>query len=300
MRLKSKIIRGICYSVILLICVLCIVYPFLLCRIYDEQQELIIGNIQKLENSSQSQEELRLCEVYNEMVFKWQLFGENHYEVIQSDYSKRLNTEHGIMGYIEIPKINVTLPIYHSTDDDVLEKGVGHLMQSSMPIGGKNTHAVLTGHSGVLGKPLFTDLEDLEIDDYFCITTCGRTLYYKIDQIKTVVPHNTEDLLIEPGNDQITLVTCTPFGINSHRLLVRGSRVNKEECVSERTVANNHQYESKWIREYKKSIENGIIYGVFYLLTYFIIVKMKTIFRIYMKNRWKKRKKSVTIHLKRI
>lgn len=131
----------------------------------------------------------------------------------------------GIMGYIDIDKIGVELPIYHTVDDSVLSTGAGHLEGTSLPIGGASTHCVLSGHRGLPSAKLFTDLDELEVDDEFTITVLDQKLTYRIDQIKTVKPSETQDLQIESGKDYCTLMTCTPYGINSHRLLLRGVRV---------------------------------------------------------------------------
>ena len=128
------------------------------------------------------------------------------------------------LGYITIPKINVNLPIYEGTGNTVLEKGVGHLELSSYPLGGESTHCVLSGHRGLPEAVLFTDLDQLETGDKFYLHTLDEVLAYQVDQIKVVLPGQTEDLEIVPGEDLCTLLTCTPYGINSHRLLVRGTR----------------------------------------------------------------------------
>ncbi len=135
----------------------------------------------------------------------------------------------GIMGYVTIDKIKVELPIYHGVDDNVLQIAAGHLPGSSFPIGGKGTHAVLSGHRGLPSARLFTDLDKLEEGDIFRITVMSDVLTYQIDQIKTVKPYEIDDLKIDPNKDQCTLFTCTPYGINSHRLLVRGVRVETKE-----------------------------------------------------------------------
>ncbi|MGI6216835.1 MAG: class C sortase [Coriobacteriales bacterium] len=135
----------------------------------------------------------------------------------------------GMMGHIQIPKIGVDLPIYHGTSDDVLAFGVGHMEGSSLPGGGPSTHVVLSGHRGLPTSKLFTDLDQLEEGDIFLIYTLDRTCAYKVDQIRIVLPNDVEDLEIIPGEDLCTLVTCTPYGINSHRLLVRGHRVDYPE-----------------------------------------------------------------------
>lgn len=140
-------------------------------------------------------------------------------------YDDILNLSNGMMGYIQIPKIQVNLPIFHGTDKEVLSKGVGHLPTSAFPIGGEGNHAVLTGHTGLPSAKLFTDLTELVAGDTFCISILDETLTYQVDQIKMVLPDEGQDLEAVPGEDYCTLVTCTPYGINSHRLLVRGSRI---------------------------------------------------------------------------
>lgn len=129
------------------------------------------------------------------------------------------------LGYITIPKIDVNLPIYEGTSDDVLVKGVGHLEGSSYPLGGAGTHSVLTGHRGLAEAVLFTDLDKLGEGDRFYLHIMDEVLAYQVDQVKVVEPENTEDLEIIPGGDYCTLVTCTPYAINTHRMLVRGARV---------------------------------------------------------------------------
>ena len=141
-------------------------------------------------------------------------------------YLAALNlTGDGMMGTIEIPKIQVKLPIYHTTDTEVLEKAAGHLEGSSLPVGGENTHAVISAHRGLPSAALFTDLDKLEKGDHFLLHVLDETLAYEVDQISVVKPEETDSLAVEPGEDLVTLLTCTPYGVNSHRLLVRGHRV---------------------------------------------------------------------------
>ena len=146
-------------------------------------------------------------------------------KVSSTDYESLLAVSDSI-GYIEIPKIKVYLPVFHGLSDEVLQRGVGHMEGSSLPVGGKSTHCVLAGHTGLPSANLFTDLDQLKDGDMFYIHTLDKVLAYKIDQIKTVLPYETEDTQIVGGKDYVTLVTCTPYGINSHRLLVRGRRVS--------------------------------------------------------------------------
>lgn len=141
------------------------------------------------------------------------------------EYHQLLNMgDNGVMGSISIPKIGVELPLYHGTEEKELAKGVGHYEGSSLPVGGTDTHTVLSGHRGLPSADLFTRLDEVEKGDLFIINTLGRDITYKVDQIKTVLPDQTEDLSIVPGKDYATLVTCTPYGINTHRLLIRGER----------------------------------------------------------------------------
>lgn len=151
---------------------------------------------------------------------------------IDERYESLLNLDgSGMMGYIRIPKIKVEIPIYHGTSESVLQAGVGHFWGTSLPVGGESTHTVLTGHRGLPTKTLFTNMDKLVEGDVFYIKVLDETLAYKVDQILTVLPEETEALSIVPGKDYATLVTCTPYAINTHRLLVRGHRIPYEEAV---------------------------------------------------------------------
>ncbi|MEZ3487408.1 MAG: class C sortase [Lachnospiraceae bacterium] len=141
-------------------------------------------------------------------------------------YMSALNiTENGMMGTVEIPKIKITLPIFHGSDEGTLEKAAGHLEGSSLPVGGENTHAVITAHRGLPSASLFTDLDKLAEGDHFLLHILDDTLCYEVDKITVVEPDDTKDMAVEDGMDLVTLLTCTPYGVNSHRLLVRGHRV---------------------------------------------------------------------------
>ena len=135
-----------------------------------------------------------------------------------------------MMGYIDIPKIDIVLPIYHGTSESVLQSGVGHLPNTSLPVGGESSHAVLSGHRGLANAKIFTDLNKMEIGDVFYIKILHHTFAYQVDQILTVLPSETDALQIEKGKDYVTLVTCTPYAVNTHRLLVRGTRIPYEEA----------------------------------------------------------------------
>jgi sortase A len=148
------------------------------------------------------------------------------------------------MGYIEVPTIGITLPIYHGTDEAVLQIAVGHLEWTSLPVGGESSHCVVSGHRGLPSAKLFTDLDKLVVGDLFIFRVLDEILTYEVDQILIVEPHETEALLIQQGKDLCTLITCTPYGVNSHRLLVRGHRVeNLEEAQTIRVTADAMQIE---------------------------------------------------------
>jgi len=156
-----------------------------------------------------------------EIGIQWELTEEQ-----KAAYKNELDvTGTGIMGYIEIQKINCFLPVYHGTEESVLQIAIGHIEGSSLPVGGDSTHCILSGHRGLPSARLFTDIDQLEEGDTFVLRTLDETMTYQVDQIRIVLPHELDDLRIEPGRDLCTLVTCTPYGVNSHRLLVRGHRV---------------------------------------------------------------------------
>lgn len=181
------------------------------------------------------------------------------------DYGYQLNVAgDGIMGYIEIPTINVNLPIYHGTGSDSLERGVGHLLGSSLPVGGESTHAILTGHSGMASQKMFTDLVQVEVGDVFYLHILDETLAYQVRELNTVLPHDTSLLGISTGEDLCTLITCTPYGINTHRLLVTGSRIPYEEAetIVEEITQQEQQPRSTWEEKYIA----GIVAGIFAVL----------------------------------
>lgn len=192
-------------------------------------------------------------------------------EALQSaseEYDSILNLAgDGIMGYIEIPKINVHLPIYHGTGDSSLSKGVGHLLGSSLPVGGESTHAILSGHSGMASQTMFSDLEQLGIGDVFYLHVLDDVLAYQVTEINTVLPSDTSLLGIWDGEDCCTLVTCTPYGVNTHRLLVTASRIPYEnaEQIAELTETEGGSG-SHWMQYYLRGLEIGLAVVVGFLL----------------------------------
>ena len=187
------------------------------------------------------------------------------------NYYQQLDvTGNGVMGYVSIPAIHVNLPIYHGTDAYTLDAGIGHLLGSSLPVGGNGTHCVLTAHSGVASKKLFSDLPQLDIGDVFYLEVLNETLAYMIDQIQTVLPHDASYLSIDKEKDYCTLVTCTPFGVNSHRLLVRGTRIAYKEAQvieeAQQEMSGDTQEVSTWEQEYIKGVVIGVIIAVVIVL----------------------------------
>ena len=176
-------------------------------------------------DTEQYEEILAEADAYNQKLAEtgilWTLDEEQ-----EKEYNNQLNVnDSGIMGYIDIPKINITLPIYHGIDEAVLQVAIGHIAGSSLPVGGENTHCIVSGHRGLPSARLFTDLDKLVDGDTFTMTVLNRTVTYQVDQIRIVEPTDLSDLQIKEGKDYCTLVTCTPYGINTHRMLVRGHRV---------------------------------------------------------------------------
>lgn len=193
--------------------------------------------------ADQSEEELAkqvmMAETYNAAL-------RSDPEAIDCPYAYKdiMDFGNGMMGYIEIPVIDVYLPVYHGVDESVLSKGVGHISKTAFPIGGEGNHSVLTGHTGLPSAELFTDLTEVKEGDEFYVHIAGDTVAYEVDQILVVLPEEVDDILPVPGEDYCTLVTCTPYGVNSHRLLVRGHRVEYEMVeevvvIEEETVNYN-------------------------------------------------------------
>ena len=243
-------------------------YP-LISNYYSEQHlsEIRTEYMERVEKTDDSEltEAWELAARYNEAIkpgaHEEEAFSKEALLAASEGYDAQLNiAEDGIMGYVEIPKIGVDLPIYHGTGADTLEIGVGHLLGSSLPVGGDSIHAVLTGHSGMARQKMFSDLDRLEVGDVFYLKVLGETLAYQVDQIKTVLPYDADDLGIITGEDHCTLVTCTPFGVNTHRLLVRGVRIPYEEAetIVEEMVHDAEPAVSTWEQQYVKSLVLGI------------------------------------------
>lgn len=284
-----------------------VLYPFISNYLMSLNQQAEVSAFQDyVENANEDliNKNLKDAQDYNKSLYGHVIitdpFDPNFKPIFDKEYNSLLNLQgNGIMGYIDIPSIDVLLPIYHGTGDDVLAKGAGHLQNTSLPVGGIGTHAVITGHTGLSTARLFTDIDQLKAretkknddgddvldsdgnpvitknGDIFLVHVLDQILAYEVDQIKIVEPSETDDLKIDVNQDYVTLVTCTPYGINSHRLLVRGTRVpytpeqETEISAIERTV------ESTWMLEYRKALIAGfillmILLAVIILIRFFI------------------------------
>lgn len=241
-------------------------YPFISNYMFEKSAGSTIKSYEKQTKTydqKQKEQAFREAEEYNKDLIKSVVQLTDPFKVKKSNgetliYNNILNIDHsGVMGYLEIPCISVNLPIYHGTDAEILERGVGHLAASSIPVGGKSTHSVLTGHTGLSSAKLFTDLTEMKKEDLFFIHVLDRTLAYKVDQISVVRPEDTRKLQIVKGKDYVTLVTCTPYGVNDHRLLVRGVRT--KYVKKQRSSIRPRNQDSQWMRTYKKAIAIGLM-----------------------------------------
>ena len=196
------------------------------------------------------------AEQYNAMLSGTAAITEGGASAPPLPYAEQL-TVGGVMCYIDIPKINVYLPVQHGTDAGTLERAVGHVVGTSLPVGGSSTHAVLSAHSGMASSKLFSDIDQLTEGDIFYVHVLGDTLAYKVDTINTVLPTDTRLLQIEDGKDYVTLVTCTPIGVNTHRLLVRGHRVSYTP-EKETTAAEEKPVASSWTQHYLTGLGIGL------------------------------------------
>ena len=240
-------------------------YPVVSNLLYEKEQEELMEHYDSIAGekmtADEQAEELQECRDYNRGLLQGGVLLTDPFDMSQLDpsalpYAGLLNVdEEGGMAYLRIPAIDVELMIYHGTEEEVLQKGVGHLQGSSLPVGGAGTHCVLSAHTGLNDKKLFTDLDQLENGDLFYIHVLGEILAYQVDQIRVVLPEETEDLKINGREDYVTLVTCTPYGINTHRLLVRGTRVPYEE---EREQSDGALRKGNWLEQYRLAAFAGL------------------------------------------
>lgn len=203
-------------------------------------------------------------------------FDQEAFQKIGADYQKVLNiNDDGLIGYIDIPKINVYLPIYHGTDSKVLAKGAGHLQNTSLPVGGESTHSVISAHSAYPCETFFDYLTDMQVGDEFYICILDRTLKYQVDQIEVILPEEVNSLRIVKGEDLVTLLTCTPYSVNTHRLLVRGKRVEYDDTKYAETGVSLASFDNGYIffLGYKiPYVVAGVVIAVFVAVVVLVIV----------------------------
>ena len=236
-----------------------LLYPFVANQWNNYRQKQLISNYEQVVSDKEAAEgidydaERKKAEDYNEALLPCVLpdsFALAESSGVDPVYMNTLNIAGDeMMGSVEIPKINIKIPIYHTTEEDVLNKGAGHLEGSSLPVGGANTHAVISAHRGLPSASLFTDLDQLKEGDHFLIHVLNETLCYEVDKISVVKPEDTSALAVEDGQDLVTLLTCTPYGVNTERLLVRGHRVPyvEEKVKEEKTVLSGSSLHTNYL-----------------------------------------------------
>ena len=236
-----------------------LLYPFVANQWNNYRQKQLISGYDQVVSEKEAAEgidydaERKKAEDYNEALLPCVLpdsFALAESSGVDPVYMNTLNIAGDeMMGSVEIPKINIKIPIYHTTEEDVLNKGAGHLEGSSLPVGGANTHAVISAHRGLPSASLFTDLDQMKVGDHFLLHVLDETLCYEVDKISVVKPEDTSALAVEDGQDLVTLLTCTPYGVNTERLLVRGHRVPyvEEEVKEEKTVLSGSSLHTNYL-----------------------------------------------------
>lgn len=265
--MKRRYFRIVIAGIIFILALLLTLYP-VISNIYNQRHQSIIHTAYEevlQQADTRDLDRIReLARAYNEAITPGtaeDTYSQSALLEASVDYDSQLDPSgNGIMGYIEIPKISVNLPIYHGTDSDTLERGAGHLLGSSLPVGGNSTHTIITGHSGLATQKMFTDLEQLQEGDVFYIHVLGEVLAYQVFHKSAVLPHDTTRLGISQNEDYCTLITCYPTGVNTHRLLVQGERIPYEEAeVIEEVAALEEEPVSKWEDQYMLGVWLGIL-----------------------------------------
>ncbi len=265
--MKRRYIRIVIAGIIFLLALLLTLYPVISNLYNQEHQSLIKTEYEEVVAQTDTAEFDRirkLAVAYNKAITPGtagETYSQEAILAASEDYDAQLNLSgSGIMGYVKIPKIQVELPIYHGTGSDSLERGTGHLLGSSLPVGGESVHTIITGHSGMASQKMFTDLEQLEIGDVFYLHVLDAVLAYQVYFKEPVVPHDSSRLGIIQGKDLCTLITCYPTGVNTHRLLVQGERIPYEQAqeVQAVTVSGEAEVESHWEDQYWLGIQMGL------------------------------------------
>ena len=265
--MKRRYFKIVIAGIIFILALLLTLYP-IISNLYNQHHQSTIHTAYEeviQQADTQELEQIReLAKAYNEAIIPGtaeEAYSRTALQEASADYDSQLDPGgSGIMGYVEIPKISVNLPIYHGTDSSTLERGTGHLLGSSLPVGGISTHAIITGHSGLATQKMFTDLEQLQPGDVFYLHVLDEVLAYQVFYREPVPPHDTTRLGITQGKDYCTLITCYPTGVNTHRLLVQGERIPYEEAeVIEETVQAQTVPESRWEEQYLLGIGLGVL-----------------------------------------
>lgn len=282
---RKNTIIIICFILVILLGAGAAAYP-LIASINNEHTQSLVQTeyeekLQQLD-TSEIDAALAAAREYNKTISTVQIEDIDKLKAELPPYEDLLNlANNGIMGYIMIPAINIDLPIYHGTTGAAMEKGAGHMEGTSLPVGGVGTHAVISAHSGMASAKLFTDLDKLKLGDMFFITVCNQKLAYEVDNIAVVEPTDIDLIRIDTQQDYVTLLTCTPYGVNTHRLLVRGHRVEMAEEAIAEVEEKAEPAASTWIEKY----EQGILIGVAIFLGLLLIALL-----VYFIKRLKQRK----------
>lgn len=284
--MKRRYIRIVIAGIIFLLALLLTLYPVISNLYNQEHQSLIKTEYEEVVAQTDTAEFDRirkLAVAYNKAITPGtagETYSQEAILAASEDYDSQLNLSgSGIMGYVKIPKIQVELPIYHGTGSDSLERGTGHLLGSSLPVGGESVHTIITGHSGMASQKMFTDLEQLEIGDVFYLHVLDAVLAYQVYFKEPVVPHDSSRLGIIQGKDLCTLITCYPTGVNTHRLLVQGERIPYEQAqeVQAVTVSGEAEVESHWEDQYWLGIQMGLtaMISIVIILNVILMVRKK-------------------------
>ena len=282
---RKNTIIIICFILVILLGAGAAAYP-LIASINNEHTQSLVQTeyeekLQQLD-TSEIDAALAAAREYNKTISTVQIEDVDKIKADLPPYEDLLNlANNGIMGYIMIPAINIDLPIYHGTTGAAMEKGAGHMEGTSLPVGGIGTHAVISAHSGMASAKLFTDLDKLKLGDMFFITVCNQKLAYEVDNIAVVEPTDIDLIRIDTQQDYVTLLTCTPYGVNTHRLLVRGHRVEMAEEAIAEVEEKAEPAASTWIEK----DEQGILIGVAIFLGLLLIALL-----VYFTKRLKQRK----------
>lgn len=282
--MKRRYFRIVIAGIIFLLALLLTLYPVISNFYNQRHQSLIHTAYEEVIQQADTQDLERIRELaisYNEAITPGtaaDTYSNAALQKASADYDSQLDPSgNGIMGYIEIPKISVNLPIYHGTESDTLERGTGHLLGSSLPVGGNSTHTIITGHSGLATQKMFTDLEQLQAGDVFYIHVLGEVLAYQVYDWEPVLPHDTTKLVIRQDEDLCTLITCYPTGVNTHRLLVQAERLPYEtaEEIVEEIVIQEEKPQSNWEDQYMLGVWLGIWAMLLVLAIYLTVLLIR-------------------------